>query len=413
MLRDPLRGRSTSPAASAPANPVLRGGFRARAVHVHRPGRPRRARRVLAEGAGHRRRAGDRRVDVHARAGRTGEADDRRRGGRRQLEPDRAQRSVHGLRQSRRRRGRSTLTAGEAHTLEVEFVPPRGLGGLEIGCRPPSPPDLMDRAVALARRADAVVCVVGTDNDWETEGNDRGIDGAAAAAGRARPRGRRGEPRDRRRRERGVAGRRCRGPTTSPRSCRPGSRARSGATPSPTSCRATCRPRASCPRRSRCASRTRPRSRTIPASAGQVRYGEGVFVGYRWYDARRDRAALLLRSRAVVHDVRARCADVGRFEALQVRVTNTGHARGAETVQCYVHDVEASVARPQQELKAFAKVWLDPGESRDVGAPARRARVRVLGRRRARVDGGTGRRSSCGSAPRHATSRTASTIERA
>jgi beta-glucosidase len=40
--------------------------------------------------------------------------------------------------------------------------------------------------------------------------------------------------------------------------------------------------------------------------------------------------------------------------------------RGAETVQCYVRDVEASVARPQQELKAFAKAWLDPGESRDL-----------------------------------------------
>jgi len=40
--------------------------------------------------------------------------------------------------------------------------------------------------------------------------------------------------------------------------------------------------------------------------------------------------------------------------------------RGAETVQCYVRDSEASVARPQQELKAFAKVWLDPGESGDL-----------------------------------------------
>ena len=69
--------------------------------------------------------------------------------------------------------GTITLSEGEAHEIEVEFVPPRGLGGLEIGCRPPAPPDLMDRAVALARRADAVVCVVGTDNDWETEGHDR------------------------------------------------------------------------------------------------------------------------------------------------------------------------------------------------------------------------------------------------
>ena len=39
--------------------------------------------------------------------------------------------------------------------------------------RRPSPPDLLERAVALAARADAVVCVVGTDGDWETEGNDR------------------------------------------------------------------------------------------------------------------------------------------------------------------------------------------------------------------------------------------------
>ena len=34
-----------------------------------------------------------------------------------------------------------------------------------------------------------------------------------------------------------------------------------------------------------------------------------------------------------------------------------------------MHDAEATVARPQQELKAFAKVWLDPGESRDLTLP--------------------------------------------
>jgi beta-glucosidase len=52
--------------------------------------------------------------------------------------------------------------------------------------------------------------------------------------------------------------------------------------------------------------------------------------------------------------------------AVRTRVTNTGARRGAEVVQCYVRDIEASVARPKQELKAFAKVWLDPGESQDV-----------------------------------------------
>ena len=171
--------------------------------------------------------------------------------------------------------GTIALTAGEPHTLEVEFVPPRGLGGLEIGCRPPAPPDLMDRAVALARRADAVVCVVGTDNDWETEGQRPRVDGVAAAAGRARARDRRGQPEHGRRGERRRHRSRCRGPTTSPRSCRPGSRVRSGGTRSPTCCRATSRRRASCRRRFRCASRTRPRSRTTRVSAARCATAKG------------------------------------------------------------------------------------------------------------------------------------------
>jgi beta-glucosidase len=44
---------------------------------------------------------------------------------------------------------------------------------------------------------------------------------------------------------------------------------------------------------------------------------------------------------------------------------NTGTRRGAEVVQCYLHDVLASVDRPAQELKGFAKVWLDAGEVAD------------------------------------------------
>jgi beta-glucosidase len=49
-----------------------------------------------------------------------------------------------------------------------------------------------------------------------------------------------------------------------------------------------------------------------------------------------------------------------------VTVTNTGAVAGAEVVQVYVRDVEASVARPVRELKGFAKVGLEPGESRPV-----------------------------------------------
>ena len=47
-------------------------------------------------------------------------------------------------------------------------------------------------------------------------------------------------------------------------------------------------------------------------------------------------------------------------------VTNTGAMRGGEVVQVYVRDVEATVSRPPEELKAFTKVFLDPGASKEI-----------------------------------------------
>jgi beta-glucosidase len=51
---------------------------------------------------------------------------------------------------------------------------------------------------------------------------------------------------------------------------------------------------------------------------------------------------------------------------VNVDVQNTGEREGAEVVQLYVRDVEASVPRPDQELKAFAKVFLLPKERKTV-----------------------------------------------
>ncbi|MBQ8611277.1 MAG: beta-glucosidase BglX [Oscillospiraceae bacterium] len=50
----------------------------------------------------------------------------------------------------------------------------------------------------------------------------------------------------------------------------------------------------------------------------------------------------------------------------QVTVRNTGARAAEETVQLYVHDRVARRARPVRELKAFAKVWLEPGEEKRV-----------------------------------------------
>src|SRR6185369_14801382 len=51
---------------------------------------------------------------------------------------------------------------------------------------------------------------------------------------------------------------------------------------------------------------------------------------------------------------------------VKVAVTNTGKIAGKEIVQVYVHDVHATFARPEKELKAFAKVELKPGQTKTV-----------------------------------------------
>ncbi|MGH9230252.1 MAG: glycoside hydrolase family 3 protein, partial [Acidimicrobiales bacterium] len=67
------------------------------------------------------------------------------------------------------------LMAGVPVAVVVEFstLGRRGQGALRVGCRYPQPPDQLERAVAAAAGADAVVLVVGTTGEWESEGHDR------------------------------------------------------------------------------------------------------------------------------------------------------------------------------------------------------------------------------------------------
>lgn len=104
-----------------------------------------------------------------------------------------------------------------------------------------------------------------------------------------------------------------------------------------------------------------------------VEYSEGVFVGYRWYEAQQieplypfgfglsyttfDYADL---------DVSTESFSADDEVVVTVSVTNTGQVNGAEVVQLYISDVEASVDRPHKELKGFAKVELAPGETKQV-----------------------------------------------
>jgi beta-glucosidase len=110
----------------------------------------------------------------------------------------------------------------------------------------------------------------------------------------------------------------------------------------------------------------------FPGEAGHVRYGEGIFVGYRGYDAL-DRQVSYPFGHGLSYtsfgyadlttNLAGRHQDDDLVVEVSCRVTNTGDRRGKEVVQLYVGDPEASVARPVRELKGFAKVDLDPGQA--------------------------------------------------
>ncbi|MFI2364404.1 glycoside hydrolase family 3 C-terminal domain-containing protein [Promicromonospora sp. NPDC019610] len=116
----------------------------------------------------------------------------------------------------------------------------------------------------------------------------------------------------------------------------------------------------------------------FPGELGHVRYGEGLLVGYRWYDARQADVAYpfghglsytTFAYDGVAAEVLRPASGADEDTAavrVRVTVTNTGDRRGAEVVQVYVGDPEAQVQRPERELKAFGKVDLAPGESREL-----------------------------------------------
>jgi len=111
----------------------------------------------------------------------------------------------------------------------------------------------------------------------------------------------------------------------------------------------------------------------FPGELGHVRYGEGLLVGYRWYDARDLEVAYpfghgLSYTRFAHDDVTATVTRTGADAAVRVsvRVTNAGERAGAEVVQVYVGDPASQVSRPERELAAFERVVLEPGASQVV-----------------------------------------------
>ncbi len=113
----------------------------------------------------------------------------------------------------------------------------------------------------------------------------------------------------------------------------------------------------------------------FPGRSGHAHYGEGVFVGYRYYDVKRleplfpfgfglsytEFAYTGIRSSGAVFDV-----DHNGYVTIEVTVKNIGAVAGQEVVQLYVHERAPALPRPIVELRAFDKVALAAGEEKIV-----------------------------------------------
>jgi beta-glucosidase len=285
-------------------------------------------------------------------------------------------------------RARVPLGAGEERELVCEFVSFEGLGfgAVQIGYVPPMPPDGIERAAAAAAEADAAVVVVGLNADWETEGEDRadlslpgGQDDLIRAVLAANPRTavlvNAGAPVDL-----DVA-------ATAPALAYvwyPGQEA-SGAVADVLA--GDVAPSGRLPTTLGRRFEDWPSSLNYPGEAGRVLYGEELFMGYRGFDARRIEPRFCFGhglgyttfewgtptvstptiDRSELGGDTTGGGDCGLV--VTVPVTNTGDRTGAEVVQCYLRALQPGLRRPPQELRAFAKVELEPGASAEVTLP--------------------------------------------
>ena len=284
--------------------------------------------------------------------------------------------------------GHVDLEAGRTYRVRLDHVP-RGPGQwicvVDVGIEPADD----DReqgiaaAAALAARADTAVVVVGSSSEWESEGADRdsielpnGQDDLVRAVVAANPNT--------------VVVLNCGAPMTLPwlaevpavvLSWYPGQEAGDAIADV---LLGDAEPGGRMPTTWARDERDTPAYLHYPGEAGVVRYGEGIFVGYRFYDARDIEPMIPFGhggSYTTFEWGTPTVSGDGVDLVVEVPVTNTGVRDGSDVVQVYVAPAEHLVPRPEKELAGFAKVHVGAGTTAS-------ATVRLRDRSFARWDPG-------------------------
>ena len=116
-----------------------------------------------------------------------------------------------------------------------------------------------------------------------------------------------------------------------------------------------------------------PAVNNFPGNPASVEYRESIYIGYRYYE----KASKAVRypfgyglsyTTFEYSNIKLDKSSMKDDEALKVSFTvkNTGDVSGYEIAQLYVSDKESTIYRPVKELKGFKKIWLNPGEEKEI-----------------------------------------------
>ena len=266
------------------------------------------------------------------------------------------------------------LDGGEPVDVLIEYSSEgmNGVYALKVGCRAQVSPEALPRAVAAAADADVAIVIVGTTHEWESEGFDRRTLALPGQQDELIERVAAANPNT-------IVAVNTGAPITMPwvndvnaiLQLWYGGQEMGNALADVVT--GAVDPGGRLPTTLPVELEHNPSYGNFAGEFDEVRYGEGLFVGYRWYEARKlpVRFAFghgLSYTSFEIHEptLSATSHRPGATLDVTVSVTNTGDRAGAEVVQCYVAPARSKVTRPVKELKAFAKVHLAPGETKTV-----------------------------------------------
>jgi len=266
------------------------------------------------------------------------------------------------------------LVAGRDYRLRLEYSS-RGatlLAGVRLGYLPPVADDSIERAASIAAKADAALVFIGLNGDWESEGHDRPDMELVGRQNELVSRVAASNPRT-------IVVLQTGSPVTMPwldevaavvQAWYPGQECGNAIADVVFG---VVDPAGRLTQTYPARLEDNPAFINYPGENGHVRYGEGIFVGYRYYETKRVEPVFPfgfgLSYTSFEYDKLELSADtIGPDERLtvSVNITNSGSRAGKEVVQLYVSDAAARVRRPPKELKAFRKVALEAGETQTV-----------------------------------------------